>query len=93
MTLTIREAVTFNRPGWSPGSTADEAIRALGSALRGLATVAIWLAIFSPIWGGFLLIIYIIVRLIIRFARRTSRPTGSPKSKSPRRSVGRRSPR
>jgi hypothetical protein len=71
--LTIREAVTFNRPGWSPGSTAEEAIRALGSALRGLATVAIWLAIFSPIWGGFLLIVYVAVRLVIRVARRMSR--------------------
>jgi hypothetical protein len=81
--LTIREAGAFTRPGWSPGSTAEEAVRALGSALRGLATLAIWLAIFSPIWGGFLLIVYVAVRLVIHFARRTSRrppmaPTAQP---------------
>jgi hypothetical protein len=72
--LTIREAGAFTRPGWSPGSTADEAVKALGSALRGLVTVAIWLAIFSPIWGGFLLIVYVLIRLIARLARRGSRP-------------------
>jgi hypothetical protein len=81
--LTIREAGSFSRPGWSPGSTAEEAVRALGSALRGLATLGIWLAIFSPIWGGFLLIGYVIVRVIVRLARRASRrrpmaPTASP---------------
>src|SRR5204862_3891182 len=60
--LTIREAGAFSRPGWSAGATVEEAVRALGGALRGLAVVAIWLAVFSPIWGGFLLIVYLIIR-------------------------------
>jgi hypothetical protein len=83
ITLTIRETGAFSRPGWSPGATMEEAIRALGSALRGLVTVAIWLAIFSPIWGGFLLIVYIMVRVIVRLARRGSRPPMAPRAAPP----------
>jgi hypothetical protein len=71
--LTIREAVTFVPRGWSPGATFEEAIRALGSALRGLAVFAIWLAVFSPIWGGFLLLGWLAIWLFIRLVRRTSR--------------------
>ena len=81
--LTIREAGAFARPGWSPGSTVEEAIRALGTALRGLVTVAIWLAVFSPIWGGFLLIVYVMIRIIIRLARRGSRPSMAPRTAPP----------
>src|SRR5215212_71593 len=73
ITVTIREAGAFARPGWSPGQTAEDAVRALGSALRGLAVLAIWLAIFSPIWGGILVGIYILVRIVARLARRSSR--------------------
>jgi Domain of unknown function (DUF4349) len=70
--LTIREAGAFSRPGWSPGATFEEAVRALGSALRGLAVFAIWLLVFSPIWGGFLLLGWGIIWLFIRFVRRAS---------------------
>jgi hypothetical protein len=71
--VTIREAGAFSRPGWSPGSTFEEAVRALGSALRGLAVFAIWLLVFSPIWGGFLLLGWGIIWLFIRLVRRMSR--------------------
>jgi hypothetical protein len=81
--LTIREAGAFARPGWSPGSTIEEAIRALGTALRGLVTVAIWLAVFSPIWGGLLVVIYILIRVIARLARRGSRPRMTPQTAPP----------
>jgi hypothetical protein len=78
--LTIREAIVFGRPGWSPGTTFEEAVRALGAALRGLAVFAIWLLVFSPIWGGFLLlgwgIVWLLVKLIRRLARRSR--TGRP---------------
>jgi hypothetical protein len=84
--LTMREAVTFVRPGWSPGTTFEEAVRALGSALRGLAVFAIWLAVFSPIWGGLLLLgwlaIWLFVKLVRRMSRgtRTTRPVATPVS-------------
>ncbi len=71
--LTIREAGAFSRPGWSPGGTFEEAVRALGAALRGLAVFAIWLLVFSPIWGGLLLLGWGVVWLFIRFVRRMSR--------------------
>lgn len=78
--LTIREAGAFSRPGWSPGSTFEEAIRALGAALRGLAVFAIWLLVFSPIWGGLLLLGWGIIWLFIRLVRRSSR---SPRAARP----------
>jgi hypothetical protein len=71
--LTIREAGAFSRPGWNPGSTLEEAIRALGAALRGLVTFAIWLLVFTPIWGGLLLLGWLIVWLLVRLIRRLSR--------------------
>jgi hypothetical protein len=71
--LTLREVGAFSRPGWSPGETFEEAVRALGAALRGLAVFAIWLLVFSPIWGGLLLLGWGIIWLFIRFIRRLSR--------------------
>jgi hypothetical protein len=70
--LTIRDAGTVARAGWNPGTTFQEAYRALGSALRGLAIFAIWLAVFSPIWGGFLALIWLFVWLVFRVFRRRS---------------------
>ena len=66
ITLTIREAGAFARTGWSPGDTVTEAIRALGQAARALATLGIWLLIFSPIWGGFLLGLWLLGRFLRR---------------------------
>jgi Domain of unknown function (DUF4349) len=77
ITLTIRETGTFARPGWSASGTVAEAWRALGSALRGLAVFAIWLAIFSPIWGGFLLIAWAMIWFIRRMVRRSRRSAGA----------------
>jgi len=80
ITLTIREVGTDSRPGWNPGTTFAEAVRALGAALRGLAVFAIWLAVFSPIWGGFLFGIWLFIWLIRRLTRRrpAARSTSAP---------------
>jgi hypothetical protein len=80
ITLTIREVGAFSRPGWSPGSTFEEAVRALGAALRGLVNVAIWLAVFSPIWGGLLLLGWLLVWLFVKLVKRMARsgPSGPP---------------
>lgn len=66
ISLTIREVGTFARAGWNPGDTVAEAVRALGSAARGLATLGIWLLVFSPIWGGFLLALWLLGRFLRR---------------------------
>lgn len=71
--VTLREVGAFSRPGWSPGGTFEEAVRALGAALRGLAVFAIWLLVFSPIWGGFLLLGWGLIWLFVRLVRRMSR--------------------
>ena len=76
--LTIRESGAFSRPGWSPGGTFEEAVRALGAALRGLAVFAIWLLVFSPVWGGLLLLGWGIIWLFIRLVRRMSRGGSRP---------------
>lgn len=76
ITLTIREATAFTRTGWSPGATVEEAVRALGGALRGVVIFLIWLAVFTPIWGGFLLVIWGLVKLISWRVRRSGRRAG-----------------
>jgi hypothetical protein len=79
ITLTIREAGSFTRAGWTPGGTFEEAVRALGSALRGVTSFAIWLLVFSPIWGGALVIGYFGLKLLILVLRRLFRaPTPRP---------------
>ena len=83
ITLTIREVGTVARPGWNPGATFAEAIRALGAALRGLAVFAIWLAVFSPIWGGFLVGLWLIVWLLRRQTRHRPAARPTPASAAP----------
>jgi hypothetical protein len=86
ITLTIREAGSFSRAGWSPGATFERAVAALGSALRGLTDVAIYLLVLSPIWGGFLLIGWAIVWLFVKLVRRMSggpRPARPPTQAAP----------
>ena len=79
ITLTIREIGTFSRPGWNPGDTVASAVRALGESVRGLATLGIWLLVFSPIWGGFLLAVWFVGRFLIRRLRGTGpRRTPAP---------------
>jgi len=81
--VTLREVGAFARPGWSPGATFEEAVRALGAALRGLAGFAIWLLVFSPIWGGFLLLGWGLIWLFMRLVRRTSRGRGPVRPGTP----------
>ncbi|MGE3271448.1 MAG: DUF4349 domain-containing protein [Chloroflexota bacterium] len=82
ITLNIREAATFSRPGWSPGATFERALNALGATLRVLADIGITLLVFSPVWGGFLLILWLMFKGIRRLARRGSNrpfvPRGVP---------------
>jgi len=73
ITLTIREAGSFTRAGWTPGGTFEEAVRALSSALRGLTSFAIWLVVFSPILGGALVLGYFVLKVLIRVVRRLFR--------------------
>ncbi|MFN8635624.1 MAG: DUF4349 domain-containing protein [Chloroflexota bacterium] len=81
--LTLRESVVFIRPGWSPGGTFEEAVRALGSALRGLTIAAIWIAVFSPIWGGALVILWLLLRGVVWLARRSDRRPAGPRGTPP----------
>lgn len=84
--LTIREAAAFSRPGWSAGSTFERAVNALGSALRVVAEIGIYAFVFSPIWGGLAIALWLFVLLIRRLARRSparapfgpTRPPGAP---------------
>jgi uncharacterized protein DUF4349 len=60
--LQIREQVAVGRGGWSPGDTVGEALRALVQAFRGLATLAIWLVVWLPVWGVPLLVLWLLRR-------------------------------
>jgi hypothetical protein len=81
--VTIRESGAFTQRGWSPGGTFEEAARALGTALRGLAVFAIWLLVFSPIWGGLLLLVWAMIWLLVKFIRRMSRRSRASRPVAP----------
>ena len=85
ITLTIREAGTFSRPGWSAGAVFERAVNALGAAGRVLAEFAIYALVFSPIWGGLALALWAFVLVIRRLSRRSAArrpvaPVGPPAS-------------
>jgi hypothetical protein len=89
ITLTIREAGTFSRPGWSAGATFERAVNALGSALRVVAEIGIYALVFSPIWGGLAVGLWLFILLIRRLARRTpSRSPFAPGGRPPGAPVG-----
>lgn len=50
----VEEAQGLVVGGWSAGDNARSAVRALSGVAQGVGTLAIWLAIFSPVWivGG-----------------------------------------
>jgi hypothetical protein len=48
--------------GWRPVVIFKEAVRSLVSFLRQLGTLAIWIAVFSPIWLTLLIIIWLVKR-------------------------------
>jgi hypothetical protein len=88
ITLTIREAGTFSRPGWSAGAVFERAINALGAAGRVLAEIAIYALVFSPIWGGLALALWGFVMLIRWLSRRSAArrpltPGGPPREAAP----------
>jgi Domain of unknown function (DUF4349) len=84
ITLTVREAATFNRPGWSAGATFERAVNALGAALRVVAEFGIYAVVFSPIWGGLAVALWLFILLIRRLSRRApARPPFAPSGRPP----------
>lgn len=60
---------TAGAPAWAPGDVARQAMRSLIATGRGLATMAIWIAFYAPIWLPALLILLWLLR---RSARQTT---------------------
>jgi hypothetical protein len=56
ITVQLRETAPAPRPqaDWIPQQVLAEATAALGVTLRGLITLAIWLAVWLPLYGGLL---------------------------------------
>ena len=69
ITLQIREQASFGRDGWRPGTAFGDALEALARAATALATLLIWLLVFSPLWVGALAFLWLARRLL-----RSSRP-------------------
>ena len=65
------------KAGWQPLETLKNALRSLVSVAQGLINLGIWLLIFSPVWGGLLLIVWWLRRRLRR------RPKPAPGDKSP----------
>jgi hypothetical protein len=62
ITLQLREQAALARGDWQPGEVAGEALRALAGVLRGATTVAIWLAVWLPLYGLPLLALWLFRR-------------------------------
>lgn len=58
----VREAEGFVVSGWSAGDNLKDAVRALSGFAQAVGTVAIWVAIFTPVWIVLGLVIFLIVR-------------------------------
>ena len=56
--------------GYSLEGTTKDAVRSLSVLVEGLTTMVIWIAVFSPFWGGGLAILVVIGRVAARRRRR-----------------------
>ena len=66
VSVSVRRERGFVVAGFDFSNTLKDAVRALSGAAQILLTVAIWLIIFSPIWGGLGAAIWFIIRLDAR---------------------------
>jgi hypothetical protein len=57
---------TAGAPAWAAGDVARQAMRSLIGTGRGLATMAIWIALYTPVWLPALLVILWLVRRSVR---------------------------
>ena len=62
----VQESEGFVITGWSAGDNLKDAIRALSGFAQVAGTVAIWAAIFTPVW----IVLGIVIYLFVRFRRR-----------------------
>ena len=61
--------------GYSLKGTTKDAVRSLSVLVKGLTTTAIWIAVFSPFWGGGLAVLVVLGRFAAaRRRRRTRQP-------------------
>ena len=66
VSVSVRRERGFVVAGFDFSNTLKDAVRALSGAAQIFLTVAIWLIIFSPIWGGLGAAIWFIIRLDAR---------------------------
>lgn len=74
-TLTPTPTPTPTPVAWQPGKTVVRATNTLGSLLKGLVELLIWLVV---VLGPFLLPIIVVVWLVIRSRRRAGKRRGTP---------------
>ena len=67
-------AAPIVEPGWLPVETLKSALRGLVQTAQVLANIAIWLAIFSPLWVS----VTVLVVWLVRRRRRRAKSAGAP---------------
>ena len=72
----VQETQGFVIAGWSAGDNLKSAVRALSGLAQAAGTVAIWAAIFSPVWLILGIAIFFIIRWRQRFAARAQESAG-----------------
>ena len=68
--VSVTESRGFIIGGWSAGETGKTAVRALSVVGQGLATIVIWLAVFSPVWLFVAVVVIGVIYVRRRFGNR-----------------------
>ncbi len=61
-TVFVSEPLGWTIGGWEVGDQLKGAVRSLSAVVLGLVTLGIWVAIFSPVWGAVVIVVFFVVR-------------------------------
>ena len=86
--VTVIEGTGWVVGGYNIEGNTKDAVRVLTTVVRGLVTVAIWVAVLSPIWGGVIAVVFGLNRLSSYWRSRT-RPRWPIRPRGPRPGLGR----
>ena len=81
-TVFVSEPLGWTIGGWEVGDQLKGAVRSLSAVVLGLVTLGIWVAIFSPVWGAVVIVVFFVVR-----RRRANAPHQTDRDSEPEQDV------
>ena len=86
--VTVVEGRGWVVGGYNIEGNTKDAVRVLTTVVKGFVTVAIWVAVLSPIWGGVIAVVFGLNRLS-KYWRSRTRPNWPIRPRGPRPGLGR----